>query len=66
MPSLPFDSYLTSLNLLTSGRPKSVSLSSGITGKARKDKMVNGDGSKLPRLEAAFSTFLCRTTTASI
>ena len=57
--------YLISLNSLTSTRPKSVSLSSGITGRARKERRANGAGGKLPRLAAVLSTISCWTTTTS-
>ena len=57
--------YLSNLNSSTSTSPKSVSLSSGITGRARKERIANGDGGKLPRLAAAFSTFAYWNTTTS-
>jgi hypothetical protein len=47
--------YLSSLDCLTSTRPKSLSLSSGITGKVRKKRMEKGDGGKLPK-----SATVCR------
>jgi len=56
---------LSNLNSTTSTRPKSVSLSSGITGRARKERIANGAGGKFPRLAAAFSTFSCWDTTTS-
>ena len=49
------DVQLSNLNAATSTNPKSVSLSSGITGKARKERIEKGAGGNLPRLAAALS-----------
>jgi len=47
--------YLSSLDCLMSSRPKSLSLSLGITGRAREERMEKGDGGKLPK-----SATVCR------
>jgi hypothetical protein len=61
----PSNSEITR-NCVTSISPRSVSLSSGMTGRARKLRAMSGSGSEHPRSRAAAATAACWSRTISI